>query len=850
MVLDPATVKLTLADSSPSSPRSYLVPESERVDPPPPGLFGWLRPVFKSSNEDFLAKCGMDAYFFLRYLRTLVKIFLTLAIVILPILLPLNSRGGRGADFAQGEYAEYANVTGLDQFTFGNVRPDRTSRYWAHFLLAVFVIVFVCYVFFDELRAFIRLRQHWLTTPQHRLRASATTVLVTGIPDKYQSVEALEAMYDVFPGGIRNVWLNRNFDHLADKVKLRNKLSRKLEAAETDLIKKVHKAHGKQLKKQAKSEGTTMNRSDMAEHRRQADVAAFDLAQGEGNAAGNPHQVKHTIYEFTHDEAGHSLARDRKVWNPVPVVGQGLAGVGRGFAGLGRTVRQGVTQGVTAVQRGIGGRLDSNAGLVPETAADQRPVELQQFESAADRRSTSPPPAPSHPSAQAADSRVDDAPTDMDGTADAADADDGKKTGRWKPWPLRRVKTEDRLGPRPAIFYNEADGTAVVSKNLPHSSKSTHKGWWSRSKKQKQQYPAAYDEKNTEDAGEPLWKKYVAEKDRETMREPLFGKPSWPSVPFIGNKVDKIHWLRKTLAQLNLEIEYDQQHEENFPLMNSAFVQFNSQLAAHMACQSVSHHVSKQMAPRIVEISPDDVIWNNMSLRWWERYVRTGFVVIVIVGLSILWAFPVTFTGLLSQIDMLRTLVPWLDWIGDLPDWLISFIQGVLPQVILALLLALLPALLRFLTTLQGVPTGNGVELSVQNYFFIFLFVQVFLIVSISSGITSAIKSLIDDIASAPSILAVNLPRASNYFFSYMLIQAFSVSAGALLQIAALFKRFILAAIIDSTPRQKWAREMTLSTVTWGTFFPVYTNLAAIGRFARSFALRCARGDAGDSSQC
>ncbi|MCR3600449.1 hypothetical protein K0B41_23695, partial [Salmonella enterica subsp. enterica serovar Mbandaka] len=130
-------------------------------------------------------------------------------------------------------------------------------------------------------------------------------------------------------------------------------------------------------------------------------------------------------------------------------------------------------------------------------------------------------------------------------------------------------------------------------------------------------YPVAYNENfEKEDLGEPLWKKYIRQKDRETMRLPIFGISWMPSIWLLGKKVDTIDYCRKEVARLNLEIEVDQQHPEKFPLMNSAFIQFNHQVAAHMACQAVSHHVPKQMAPRTVEISPDDVIWDNMSIKW------------------------------------------------------------------------------------------------------------------------------------------------------------------------------------------------------------------------------------------
>ncbi|KAK5089348.1 hypothetical protein LTR16_007942, partial [Cryomyces antarcticus] len=171
---------------------------------------------------------------------------------------------------------------------------------------------------------------------------------------------------------------------------------------------------------------------------------------------------------------------------------------------------------------------------------------------------------------------------------------------------------------------------------------------------------------------------------------------------------------------------------------------------------------------------------------------------------------------------------PWLHWLATLPNWLKGLIQGALPPALLAGLLALLPLILRFLARQQGWHTGNAVELSVSNYFFAFLFIQVFLVVSISSGITTVIKELVANPVSTPALLANNLPKASNYFFSYMILQALSVSAGALVQLGGIAIWFLWAPLVDSTPRQKWERQVTLPIIQWGTFFPVYTNLAAI----------------------
>ena len=888
-------------------PRTYLVPERERTKPPPKGLFEWIGPIWHTTNAEFIQKCGLDAYFFLRYLRTLLKIFIPLAFLILPILLPINAFKGRGPAFATGEYSfnnSYSNVTGLDRLAWGNVSPIKNGRYWAHFFLALVVIIYTCYVLFDELRSYIRLRQAYLTSPQHRLRASATTVLVTAIPTKWCTFEALDGLYDVYPGGIRNIWVNRNFDELNDKVKWRNKLASALESAETNLIRAAKKAHMKEEKKAAKKAGKD---SSKAEDLTAANESGLAMAQADGLTSGDPHQVRHTLDEALESSSGEqtrdqSTNRDKPLI-PVPVLGQGIQAVGHGLDTIGRSVFGGFKKAT----RDVDEKINTTGGFVPPTpetttvrgrtgdaANNHRPnitqahsvsPEREQRLEAHDasqygrlrpthrevsgstvRQSSSQDGDLHHRQQQQQDPSqqglaIDGAPfdpgTDDDGLADdilrnperigeAPEENMQAKLKFWKrrsnlpygiPSPTPHGQEEDEFPlSRPSPMTPGCSPQATVNgKNLPSfeiatgpsKQKKTKKD--TKEKKNEKEYASAIEEHDPS-KGDPKWKTYIKQKDRETMRLPITGwKFSWmPSIPLIGKKVDTIDYCRRELARLNLEIEEDQKDPEKYPLMNSAFVQFNHQVAAHMACQAVSHHTPSQMAPRLVEISPDDVIWDNMSIKWWESYLRIGAVLCIITALVVLWAVPVSFTGLLSNLNYLQT-IDKLQWIGRIPSAIKAIIQGVVPQLLLSILLSVLPLVMRLLAQLQGDHTGMIVEMSVQSYYFAFLFVQVFLIVSISSGITSIIPEIINNPISIPSLLASNLPKASNYFFSYMLLQALSVSSGALAQISSLVSWYVLAPLLDSTARQKWARQVNLPTVHWGSFFPVYSNLACIG---------------------
>ncbi|KAI9367578.1 hypothetical protein BJX61DRAFT_292997 [Aspergillus egyptiacus] len=778
-------------------PRTYLVPDRERTAPSPPGLFKWVVPIFRTSSTEFIQKCGLDAYFFLRYLRMLLKIFIPLACVILPTLLSLNKIGGKDQSYKNGtDTSDRWNVTGLDQLAWGNVAPENTHRYWGHLIMAVIVVAYVGAVFYDELRGYIRLRQAYLTSPQHRLRASATTVLVTSIPERWLSVEALEGLYDVFPGGIRNIWINRNFDDLNEKVKERDMLASMLETAETELIIKCKKAQSKQAKAEAKKAGV---KGANKKEKEAADSKADQLALGAGISSGNPHQA-HTLQEVLHhNDRPNTESNKRGHVNPLePAIG--LAGaVGHGVGKLGKSV---FGVGKKHDHRASDGDVPRSDSLIPGDNTvgpdGQEPASMP-------------------PSAQ----------------------DGGSRPRRpfWKNRPSTMSKSSNRTEPDELpltasdspVEVCEPSGSDGDSEMRARAENDLSLAQNDGAETDDDSYPTAYNENfDKEDLGEPVWKKYIRQKDRETMRLPIFGISWMPSLPLLGKKVDTIDYCRKEVARLNLEIEIDQQHPERFPLMNSAFIQFNHQVAAHMACQAVSHHVPKQMAPRIVEISPDDVIWDNMSMKWWERYLRTFGVLAIVCGMVIGWAFPVAFTGLLSQLSYLEDAFTWLSWISRMPDWLISAVQGILPPLFLAILMTVLPLVLRFLSRTQGLHTGMGIELTVQNYYFAFLFVQVFLVVAISSSFSTIMNNL-TDFTSWPELLAQNIPLSSNYFFSYMILQALSVSAGALVQIFNLVSWFILGPLFDTTARRKWARTTNLNQMQWGTFFPVYTNLASIG---------------------
>ena len=291
-----------------------------------------------------------------------------------------------------------------------------------------------------------------------------------------------------------------------------------------------------------------------------------------------------------------------------------------------------------------------------------------------------------------------------------------------------------------------------------------------------------------------LWMKYLCRKDRPSTRLPAF---SWlPSLPFIGAKVDAIYHFRTEVARYNIEIQRSQQHSDEFPEMNSAFVRFNKDLST----PSIALAIKAQAPPSWTfkqGTTAADIIWSNVSISWWQQIIQTAFVYSLAAALTLGFALPVAIAGSLSQIGYLTYVVPSLRRLESLPSWALATIQGVLPLAILSLITAMVPSVLRLLANMQGLHSRQRVENYVQIYYFSFLFVQVFLTVSLSAGITTIIGQLPDTVEAIPTLLAQNLPKASNYFFSYIMIHTFMTFAFTLMQITGLISMSILSPLFD-----------------------------------------------------
>ncbi|KAJ7266968.1 hypothetical protein B0H12DRAFT_1179433 [Mycena haematopus] len=216
-------------------PRTYVPVPSKRIGPltGAASSFSWPWAVYNADYKGVLHANGADAYFFVRFLLMMTRVFFPMWIISWALLLPLTSVNT----------AVSPPGTGLDRFIIGNIAPDKQARTWAHLGLTWIFTFWIFYNIRLEMNHFVTTRQQFLVSPVHAKSVQANTVLITGIPSRYLTPEALHAMFKDLPGGVKRIWINRNLRTLPDIYDRRMAACGKLESAETKLLSIAAKAH-------------------------------------------------------------------------------------------------------------------------------------------------------------------------------------------------------------------------------------------------------------------------------------------------------------------------------------------------------------------------------------------------------------------------------------------------------------------------------------------------------------------------------------------------------------------------------------------------------------------------------
>lgn len=299
----------------------------------------------------------------------------------------------------------------------------------------------------------------------------------------------------------------------------------------------------------------------------------------------------------------------------------------------------------------------------------------------------------------------------------------------------------------------------------------------------------------------------------------------------IGRKVDTIEWGREELHRIVPQAETAQAdfRAGNFKKEPAVFVEFHTQSDAQAAYQVLTHHHALHMAPRYIGVQPDEIVWKSLGIKWWQLVIRKYVVVAIISCLIIFWAIPVGIVGIVAKVDTLKSL-PGMSWIDKIPSVILGVISGLLPSVALAILMSLVPVIIRVLAKKAGCPSLSAAELYTQKAYFVFQLIQVFLIQSLTNTASGLIVEIADDPTGIFEKLSSTIPQTSNFYISYFIVQGLTIAMSVLTQVVGCVIFQILYKYLAGTPRAMYNKWTTLSSLSWGSLMPVYTNIAVISK--------------------
>lgn len=177
----------------------------------------WIKPVFDIPWRQVRESCGLDAYFFLRYIRMCLKITSVSALWGMIILFPVYAYGDNGA--CGWYHVSMANVS------------QGSRIIWVSVFFIYFFSFFVLFVIKQEYKHFVQLRLDFLgkgdgsTDLQHHY-----SLMIENIPEELRSDSALFAYFNkLFPGKVHSANTILKLPELESLSQRKLRITRRLE---------------------------------------------------------------------------------------------------------------------------------------------------------------------------------------------------------------------------------------------------------------------------------------------------------------------------------------------------------------------------------------------------------------------------------------------------------------------------------------------------------------------------------------------------------------------------------------------------------------------------------------------
>ena len=310
---------------------------------------------------------------------------------------------------------------------------------------------------------------------------------------------------------------------------------------------------------------------------------------------------------------------------------------------------------------------------------------------------------------------------------------------------------------------------------------------------------------------------------------PKSKRPTKRSPPLVGSKYDPIAKSREEIRELSKRIETVRNAPgRTFPEHTAVFVAFNSQAAAHRAFQRLSFGPPMPVENRFLAVTPKEVLWKNLAMPVATRLSKASVALFFVIAFTIFFSIPVGLIGSLSNAKELADRYEWLEWLNDLPPSVLGLLVGLVPPFLTSWFVSYVSKLFRSIAKISGEPTVPQAELKVQAWYFVFSVFQVFLVTTFSSGAAAVIAKIAEDPQETPRLLAEALPKASNFYLTYFILQGTASAASSVLNYSDLFEYLFYEYFWDKTPREKFNTYASVKGTPWATWYSKFTNFVVI----------------------
>ncbi|CAG8516878.1 8128_t:CDS:2 [Ambispora gerdemannii] len=289
--------------------------------------------------------------------------------------------------------------------------------------------------------------------------------------------------------------------------------------------------------------------------------------------------------------------------------------------------------------------------------------------------------------------------------------------------------------------------------------------------------------------------KATLDKYQPTHRIGYFGTGT--RVLSIDHFLKKFNFLDRRIA----EIRAISVNERPPKPTSTGFVTFVNHTSANMAAQCIMstkpHTLTTKMAPE-----PRDILWENISMRFREKMIRTWIVNASVWALTIFWLFPIFAFLTLTSIDSLSQRIHFLGPFLEARPIVRTLLQNVLPTVLVSFFMAMLPWILMEISKQESFPSYSELEEAVLIRYYHFSFFNVFIVFLLGITFLESIFDVINQPTSIIETLAKSLPQGATFFINYIIFNICTHGLELLQVGSQLFLHIILTSrFVATTPR-------------------------------------------------